>query len=52
MADWRELLQRHPEKAREMILRPLLADRIVLKPRVTPEGRFYESPPRCRSAAS
>jgi hypothetical protein len=40
MADWRATLERHPERARETILRPLLADRIAMKPDV--DARTYE----------
>ncbi len=42
MDDWCAMLQRHPERARQTILRPLLLDRIVMKPRATGEERFYE----------
>jgi hypothetical protein len=42
MADWRGVLQRHPERARQTILRQLLGElRIMMEPRVTVEGRFY-----------
>jgi hypothetical protein len=41
LADWLGLLKRHPEDARENILRPLLAHRIVKTPLVMAEGRFY-----------
>jgi len=41
--DWLGLFTRgQEEQAREMVLRPLLARRIVLTPRVTPAGRFYK----------
>jgi site-specific DNA recombinase len=40
--DWRALLDRQRELARETVIRPLLSGRIVLEPRVTPEGRFYD----------
>jgi hypothetical protein len=42
MEDWRGVLQRHPERARETVLRPLLDDRIAMRPVVTTGGRFYE----------
>jgi hypothetical protein len=43
VADWLGLFTRgKEEQARETVLRPLLARRVVLTPRVTPAGRFYE----------
>jgi site-specific DNA recombinase len=41
LAAWRVLLERHPDRARETVLRPLLARRVVMTPTVTAEGRFY-----------
>ena len=35
------MLQRHPERARQTILRPLLGELRTMEPRVTAEGRFY-----------
>ncbi len=42
LADWLGLFKRHSEDARESVLRPLLAHRIVMTPLVKPEGRFYD----------
>jgi len=42
LVDLHELLKRHPEQARETVLRPLLTGRLVLTPREAPEGRFYD----------
>jgi DNA invertase Pin-like site-specific DNA recombinase len=42
LADWQALLERHPERARETILRPLSAGRVILTPRTTDDGRFYD----------
>ena len=40
--DWRAILERHPEQARETVIRPLMGGRrVVLVPEVTAEGRFY-----------
>ena len=37
------LLQRHPEQARQTVLKPILGtERFVMTPRVTSDGRFYD----------
>ena len=42
IADWRGLFHRHPEQAREAVLRPLLGGRrLVLTPTITADGRLY-----------
>src|ERR1051325_1455525 len=40
--EWRQMLERHPEKARQTVLQPLLGGKISMTPKVTTAGRFYE----------
>jgi hypothetical protein len=39
--DWLRLFERHPAEARQTVLRPLLASRIIMSPIVTPSARTY-----------
>jgi site-specific DNA recombinase len=42
LTDWQGLLDRHPARARDEVIRPLLTGRLVLTPRLIDEGRWFE----------